>query len=437
MDDQPQRVRVEEVDWTAMVPFVRLFRAFAMAMDPPKLLVALLLVVVLAVLGHALDAVGPRGVYPGEIRQFATLPTDEYDRWIARVHETQLDRLGVYGAAVRYKCDALGRTVLALTHPRAGRPADERGTVTDGLKDVLVTLPAWLWYSHRWYLAAYALAGSAAWAVLGGAVARMAALHATKEQRLGVVEAVRYASSQWVWFFLTPLMPLILAALVAVVPVAFGLLFFNVPWLGILGGLVFIVPLVFAAIITMLLVLWVIGGPLFYPAIAVEATDSFDAISRAFGYVLGRPWQWLFYSLAALAFGAISYALLAGLVYLILSVTASCVGLWVWAQAAPGLNRFDAIFPSLQMDQMSDGIQGGSLGLGDRLAAGIVSVWVNLLVMLVGAYAISFYFCASTWVYLLLRHSADGTELDEVHEDPQATDEPLAVTQTDQAAPED
>ena len=42
-----------------------------------------------------------------------------------------------------------------------------------------------------------------------------------------------------------------------------------------------------------------IGGfNLMYPTIAVEGSDSFDAITRSFSYVYARPWRMLFYTLA-------------------------------------------------------------------------------------------------------------------------------------------
>ena len=57
-----------------------------------------------------------------------------------------------------------------------------------------------------------------------------------------------------------------------------------------------------------LVLLGTVGGfNLMYPTIAVEGSDSFDAISRTFSYVYARPWRMLFYTLVAIVYGALCY----------------------------------------------------------------------------------------------------------------------------------
>jgi len=51
----------------------------------------------------------------------------------------------------------------------------------------------------------------------------------------------------------------------------------------------------------------------------------------------------------------------------------------------------------------------------EAVASFFVALWVFLLVGLVIAFAISFFFCAYTLIYLLLRRCVDATELDEVY----------------------
>jgi hypothetical protein len=51
------------------------------------------------------------------------------------------------------------------------------------------------------------------------------------------------------------------------------------------------------------------------------------------------------------------------------------------------------------------------------VAAWIGGVWLKLLIALLPAFTVSYYFCAYTWMYLLLRRAADGTEFDDLYLD--------------------
>ena len=60
--------------------------------------------------------------------------------------------------------------------------------------------------------------------------------------------------------------------------------------------------------------------------------------------------------------------------------------------------------------------QWGQLDQSGQIAGAMVLVWVKLLVFLLPAYAFSYYFCAQTWIYLLLRRAADRIGLDYMDE---------------------
>lgn len=52
-----------------------------------------------------------------------------------------------------------------------------------------------------------------------------------------------------------------------------------------------------------------------------------------------------------------------------------------------------------------------------KVAAGLMAVWVYVLMGVLVAYAISFYIAAQTNIYLLLRQSADGTPTEEIFQE--------------------
>lgn len=449
-------VRVDSVHWSELLPVARIFQSFRIAVDPPKLLTSLLLVVLLFLSGKLLDTIWGGQVRIDdryhEIDEYTLRDRDAFRQRLAIVQqERQALRdagreppplQGVFSAALRYQLESFSMLVTAATGLRFGLdglaagigPAD--GTVVGALYRMFVILPGWLWNAHPGFLVTYVLIGLLLWSLLGGAIARMAGVQAASERRISPAEAVGYARQRWVWFFLAPLLPLILALLIVLVLAAGGLVLFNLPWIDILGGLLFGIALVLAVIAALLLLLMAAGVHLMYPALAIEGTDGFDAVSRAFNYVFGRPWRWLFYNLVALVYGAITYLFIGMVLFLSLWLVQRAVSWWVFADAnpdtLPGVDRFEAMLTLPRLGELTYDVAWAELSSSAKIAAGLIWVWVALLLGLMPAYAISFYFAAHTWIYLLLRRSADGAELHELYaEAPPAVAAPTSPPPTE------
>src|SRR5207253_8447687 len=65
-------------------------------------------------------------------------------------------------------------------------------------------------------------------------------------------------------------------------------------------------PLVLlAGIIMAVILVGLVGWPMMYTTISAEGSDSFDALSRSYSYVYQCPWHYLWYSLVAIAYGAV------------------------------------------------------------------------------------------------------------------------------------
>jgi hypothetical protein len=75
--------------------------------------------------------------------------------------------------------------------------------------------------------------------------------------------------------------------------------------------------------------------------------------------------------------------------------------LWRGPAAAPGRLSYDIDFLTLSWYQ--------------DIAASLLAFWVYLVVAMLGAFAISFYFTANTIIYYLMRHEVDATEMDDVY----------------------
>ncbi len=496
MAQENHPVRVDQIDWASALPFASMFRSFRMAIHPPKLLLALVLVVLLYLFGCVLDFAFGSRVYSGELQAYAERSTERFDRWLENRENVVFDELdaalgflsvdqkkeytklmrlrakkpsdapsldrvleaaksdvsehyrriiyeqpdaesglrvqradrigqikalrlrGIFEAALKFKIEAFRRLVqsassfqFGLTNLASG--THDNQTVVGALRDLVIVLPGWMFGRHLAFMCVWMLGAMALWALLGGAICRMAALQATRDESMAVTDALAFARGRWVWFFLAPLIPLILVLLVALVMAVGGLLF-NWYVTDIVAAVLFGLWLVGGLVIALILIGLTGGANLLYPAIAVEGTDAFDAISRTFHYVFFRPWQLVFYNLVALIYGAITYLFVGLVVFLVMSVVHRFTGVWV-TEALPGARtHFDAILPRPQIDQLAYEVDWSRLDASAKVAAALVYVWSLLLVVMVAAYAISFYCSVNTWIYLLLRRAADGEDFDMV-----------------------
>jgi hypothetical protein len=153
-----------------------------------------------------------------------------------------------------------------------------------------------------------------------------------------------------------------------------------------------------------------------YPTIAVEGSDSFDAISRSYSYLYGRPWRLAFYTLIAVIYGGLTYAFVRFFIYLMLAVAHAFAGFWFVGTIGSGESLWNSLWAGpIALGRLSYDVDYLSLTWAQGVAAWFLSLWVHLVASLLGAYAISFYFSANTVIYLLMRKEVDSTELDDVY----------------------
>ncbi|NJL30994.1 MAG: collagen-like protein [Phycisphaerales bacterium] len=112
------------------------------------------------------------------------------------------------------------------------------------------------------------------------------------------------------------------------------------------------------------------------------------------------------------------------MVFLTLWLTRFFVSLGVFRKADLGVDRFEAILPSPRFGALAYNTDLWLLGITGKVSAIVISIWVYALVGLLAAFAISYFLSANTWIYLLLRRDADGTEFDEINLDKPASDAP-------------
>lgn len=469
---------VRAIDWRETFPFTEVLRSFRIATQPGKLITALLLVVVMFVVGWVLDGlVGAQRVLPGEFAMYcqsrtaaqfdekraaaaaktrddlawllnrevglsyeeASAIADRPDRWSAargqiaeKVEDPEvrgalsnelrtLEPQGVFATALEIKVESFGDLIgsawaavihfdvqkLGLSQLDPRQPLD-RDTAVGAIRTVAIALPGWLWATQPWFFIVWTLVFIVVWSLLGGALARMSIVEAATGERVGMSEGMSFAFRRWISFVLAPLLPLILFGLIALALMVGGLLF-HVPVLDIIAAVLWVVAVLAGVVIAVGVIAWAGAVNLMYPGLAAEGTDVFDSISRGFSYVVTRPWKFLFYTVVALIYGTITYAFVGLVIYLTIYLARQATSIW----SAP----FAEMLPMPEFGDLRHGIPETDLGGTGLVASVVVRVWFMLVVSLIAAYAISFYFASFSLIYLLLRRDCDGTDTSQVHLD--------------------
>jgi hypothetical protein len=280
--------------------------------------------------------------------------------------------------------------------------------------------PVWLMRHHPLYFVIFTLWFLTIWAIFGGAIARIAAIHVARDEKLSVRAALAFSLGKFLSFVSAPLIPLVIVLVVGMIPLIAGLLS-SIPGLGVvfyLAMTLLFVLILAAGFVMTLVLLGTFGGfNLMYPTIAVEGSDSFDAISRSFSYVYAKPWRMLFYTIVAIIYGAICYLFVKLFIWLMLSLTHHFVGAGFIADAPSLAPLWSTMWPGPQQSTtLSYDIDFLTLRTPHQdLAAFFLAFWIYLVIGTLGAFAISFYFSANTIIYFLLRHDVDATEMDDVY----------------------
>lgn len=228
--------------------------------------------------------------------------------------------------------------------------------------------------------------------MLGGAIARIAAVHVADEGRkLSIRQGLAFAKSKFLSFLSAPIIPSVIIIGIGIICAAVGGLFFLIH-LELVVGLLYFLALA-AGFVTTLVLLGMAGGfNLMYPAIAVEGSDSFDAISRSFSYVYSKPWRTLFYSLVAIGYGLLTYLFVRVFISLVLLTTHFFVGLLVFRDTAAGTDLWNALVPLGSMGSLRYQVDYPMLSTYGDPVATILAFWNYLLIATLGAFAISMYF---------------------------------------------
>jgi hypothetical protein len=359
MDEGPTEPR--EVPYLRLFPWLRLFRGVRMSLDARKL--------ILAALGLVAWRAGAWGLEEAFGRaEFAPA------------------RLG---------------TIVGPEPEPAVSLADLAGRVAGPARDLAAPFAALFsprGDGRRWLHAALAAAwGVLVWGIVGGAIARVAAVEAATGERIGLGTAARFALRRWFDLVATPLSPLIGVGFFAGLCALLGLLY-RIPGPAgatVAGALAFL-PLLAGLVMALILVGLALGWPLMVATVAAEGEDLFEALSRSYGYTFQRPGLYAFYAAVAWAIGLVGLVVVGVFAALVVQLAA-----WGLALGGPD-DRVLALF----------GSDPAQVGTAPAAAHGF---WLDVVGALARGWVFAYFWTATTLVYLLLRRDVDGADWHEVY----------------------
>lgn len=358
VESRPSRP-VTFAEMTAGLVWPTLFRSVVMALAPGRLLVAFTLVVMLGALATGYDWVLVQVGSTAIAAPMLTSMSDGLDAFASQLLAFQ----PVLALTALYEGLFGGPLEMITTRPLTG------------VIFLMLVVPVW--------------------AVLGGAISRMVAADIAGHLYMTARDGVGFAFVRVLSLAGAIVLPLVGLGVLALVIALVGWVLLGIPAVNVFGSLLYGLVLLLGFLMTFLFAGFVVGHALLIPAVAIEGSDSLDAVQRTYAYVWGRPARAMAYAGFCLLQGAIVFALVRWFVTGAVELTGDLSTAWFGAEAAQAL---------------IDPIGEGEASLASKIIAG----WNNIVLLVLPAFVISFYFSASTITYMLMRRINDEQDMHDI-----------------------
>jgi len=389
--------------------FPKIFQSFRIAIHYKNLIIAFLAVAVICLAGWIMDfsktvvaITGPQGrIIETELQIYMTNP-DQLESYIEDARENS-ERTGVFSTLWRF---AAGRFHDALNCLFAFNIPGVVLSIADYFRAV-----TWVVKYHLLYCIIFAAIKLIVIAIAGGAICRIAALQFARDEKPGLLEALRFSTNKFTSFVTAPLAPVGIIIFIGFFIFLLGLIG-NIPWAGeVIMGIFMVLALIAGALMAVVSIGAVAGFNLMFPAVAYDGSDCFDAVSRAFSYVYAKPWRMIFYTAIAAVYGAICYIFVRFFAFLMLWITHRSLQLGVLG----GNKKLTAIWSGPSLTNLVDPPDLAAANWSQTVAAVLVYLLLLAVVVLVVSFILSFYFSANTIIYSLMRNKVDNTALDDIY----------------------
>lgn len=365
---------LRRIDWQELFPVLFLFRAFREAFGMRLMGLALLGIVLL----FALD-ICYVGIIFGEeatevLSKITETAEDTYSQRIKISPQTTMSSLTIPWKITTYASQAMWNVIM---------PTNE--TLTWEKRSLIAV----------WFFGVFLTMS-----ILGGAMARIAAVKLARGGNESLLRAFRFVW-QHLKSFYGALALIVAGILCCYLPILVNYYLLDVPYLNYLAAGGFFITLLFGLAAALLAIPLITGWNLLLAAVVVDRADMFDAVSRTFSYVYQRIFHYAFYTAAAIGLGALGFIAMQIVVALSLEFT---------LRYAESELAYYARNGSLFYLLITNGMATTTWSLQTQ----IVAWWITLFQLLPMAYALSFFWTASVAIYLLLRRGLDGTPLETI-----------------------
>ncbi|HHT9106628.1 MAG TPA: hypothetical protein ACFYD7_12275 [Candidatus Wujingus californicus] len=278
------------------------------------------------------------------------------------------------------------------------------------------------------------------WSIIGGAITRIASLDYAREDSIRLIDALKFSRKKFWSYFWSPLVPVIGVFFFALCNVIGGLVG-RVPVLGdVMVAVGFPLALLSGLLMVLIGVIGALGLCFMYPTISAEGSDAFDAMSRAYSYVISRPKQYILYCTTYTLFGVVCLIIVAFTAWLMVSLSLCTVGVGMGQKFATVqsfilqkcniacLGFCSERFSTAQTTAVS--IDHWSL----KFLAGMLILYILLIKVGVWTFVASYIFSAKTIVYFLLRRDVDNTDISDVYIE-ESTEEAKKLKNTERDTP--
>jgi len=293
------------------------------------------------------------------------------------------------------------------------------------IRPVLLVKPGPTHPAEWWMFLAFGGWFVIVWSLFAGAISRIFAFRIGRDETITLSEALAFGIKTWPTHIFSAILVAAFIGLMFVGAWVLTLLLGRIPYVKVVT-LWLMIPatllvLLFSFIMAVLVVGLLFCFNMISSAIAAEYTDSFDAVTRAYTYVIERPWHAILYTLLTAAMVAV-FLFFAGL-GLKTAESAIAYGL--------GDKQFTPVKKYLGKDYSNtDPITGQTVSLkdaftgykaddGSTVSLKAFAVCMRYIFWVV--YLLIFATAASVWLgcrmktYLLLRYEVDGDEPDEIY----------------------
>ncbi len=425
--------------WLEASGLSHILRMLGLAVHPAKLGIGLVAIFLTCAFGMVLDVVGGvrGGVADTAITRFieAREADQQYEEpqgdhgvfEVWRKHERRCV-LGLLASSLPGASVAAGTPVG--TYVRAHARANPLRNLTGMVYGVW-----WLFSYHTVYFVVFALGALLIWSCAGGAICRIAAVQFARDEKLTMTQALRYSWGKlFGGFVLAPCIPLVFIGITMALLVMGGFML-RLPVLGdLICGLAFGLAILGGFVISILLLGMAVGGNLFWPAVAVEGADAFDAFSRGLSYPLSKPWKAVLYAVIALIYTSICWVFVNLFTFVMLTVTRAVVGFgtapfgWLSREVdGEKISKLNLLWPLPGPTALYAWPEWGQLAWYEYISAFFIAVYVLLVIGVMWSFLVSLYFSGSTIIYYLLRRDVDGTDLEDIYLDQEDDGEPSSA----------